>query len=143
MNAKTTRRFRIENNNTRKGETTQANRNLHWEKHHLPTLGILLVEPGRKRTLNWSKKKRLLAKHTLYSSSSLTWKRPRGNRQFSHPVHTFSLVEKSHVTIKRKIRMCWTHGFPWELVETKWLTNASLSQFWPCSYIHGDVHNQD
>ena len=38
--------------------------------------------------------------------------------------HTFSLVEKAHVTIKRKIRMCWTHGLPWELVETKWLTNT-------------------
>ena len=69
---------------TRKGEATLANRNLNWEKHHLPTLGILLVEPDRKKTLNWSKKKCLLAKRTLYSSSSLTWKRPRGNRQFSH-----------------------------------------------------------
>ena len=69
---------------TRKVEATQANRNLNWEKHHLPTLGILLVEPDRKKTLNWSKKKRLLATRTLYSSSSLTWKRPRGNRQFSH-----------------------------------------------------------
>ena len=71
---------------TRKVETTQAKRNLNWEKHHLPTLRILLVEPaGRKKTLiNWSKKKRLLAKRRLYSSSSLTWKRPRGNRQFSH-----------------------------------------------------------
>ena len=68
----------------RKGEATQAFRNLNWEKHHLPTLGILLVEPDRKKTLNWSKKKRLLAKRMLYSSSSLTWKRPRGNRQFSH-----------------------------------------------------------
>ena len=69
----------------RKGEATQAKyRNLNWEKHHLPTLGILLVEPDRKKTLNWSKKKRLLVKRTLYSSSSLTWKRPRGNRQFSH-----------------------------------------------------------
>ena len=37
----------------RKGEATQAKyRNLNWEKHHLPTLGILLVEPGRKKTLN-------------------------------------------------------------------------------------------
>ena len=52
---------------TRKVETTQANRNLNWEKHHLPTLGILLV-----------------AKRTLYSSSSLTRKCPPGNRQFSH-----------------------------------------------------------
>ena len=69
---------------TRKVETTQANRNLNWEKTHLPTLGILLVEPGRKKTLNWSKKKRLLAKRRLNSSSSLTSKRPRGNRQFSH-----------------------------------------------------------
>ena len=46
--------------------------------------GILLVEPDRKKTLNWSKKKRLLVKTHAYSSSSLTWKRPRGNRQFSH-----------------------------------------------------------
>ena len=52
----------------RKGEATQAKyRNLNWEKHHLPTLGILLV-----------------AKRTLYSSSSLTRKCPPGNRQFSH-----------------------------------------------------------
>ena len=36
------------------------------------------------------------------------------NRHF----HTFPLVQKAHVTIKRKIRMCWTHGLPWKLVET-------------------------
>ena len=45
---------------TRKGEKTQANRNLNWAKHHLPKSGILIVEPGRKKSLNWSRKKRLL-----------------------------------------------------------------------------------
>ena len=49
----------------RKGETTLANRNLNWEKHHLPTLGILFIEPGRKTTLNWTKKNRLVKTHTL------------------------------------------------------------------------------
>ena len=44
--------------------------------------------------------------------------------------HTFSLVEKAHETIIRKIGMCWTQGLPWELVETKWLTNTE-----DCSYL--------
>ena len=99
VNTKTTWRFRIKTNEyqsviegdrfnlfryAKRGGNTGKYRNLNWGKHHLPTLGILLVEPDRKKTLNWSKKKRLLAKRMLYSSSSLTWKRPRGNRQFSH-----------------------------------------------------------
>ena len=37
---------------TRKGEKTQANRTLNREKHHLPMLGILIVEPGMKKSLN-------------------------------------------------------------------------------------------
>ena len=79
MNTKTTWRFRIKTNEYQsviKGDRSNLFRyakrggntgNLNWEKHHLPMLGI-----------------RLVAKRTLYSSSSLTWKRPRGNRQFSH-----------------------------------------------------------
>ena len=130
MNTKTTWRFRIKTNEYQsviegdrsnlfrnaKGEATQANRNLNWEKHHLPTLGILLVEPDRKKTLNWSKKKRL-----LWHESA---------RVETDNFQTFSSVEKAHVTIKRKIRMCWTDGLPWELVETKWLTNTE-----DCSYL--------
>ena len=97
MNTKTTWRFRIETKEyqsviegdrslfryAKRGDNTGKSK-LNWEKHHLPTLGILFVEPGRKKTGNWSKKKRLLVKTHAYSSSSLTWKRPRGNRQFSH-----------------------------------------------------------
>ena len=62
----------------------------------------------------------------LHSSSSSTWKCPRVE---SDNFHTFSLVAKAHVTIKRKIRMCWTHRLPWELVETKWLTNTHRGLF--------------
>ena len=94
---------------TRKGETTQANRNLNWEKHHLPTLGILIVEPGRKKSLieALTTNKKPFFQRTL----TVRLQRPWGNRQFS-------LVEKAHVMIKRKIRMCVTHGLPWELVKT-------------------------
>ena len=95
MNIKTTWRFRIETKEyqsvidrsllryTKRGDNTGKSK-LNREKHHLPTLGILFVEPGRKKTVNWSKKKRLLVKTHAYRSSSLTWKRPRGNRQFFH-----------------------------------------------------------
>ena len=70
---------------TRKGEKTQANRNLNWEKHHLPMSRILIVEPGRKKSLNWSIKKRLLLTHAWqFVFLASTWKRPRGIRQFSH-----------------------------------------------------------
>ena len=95
MNIKTTWRFRIETKEyqsvidrslfryAKRGDNTSKSK-LNWEKHHLPTLGILFVEPGRKKTVNWSKKKRFLVKTHAYCSSSLTWKRQRGNRQFSH-----------------------------------------------------------
>ena len=97
MNTKTTWRFRIETKEylsviegdrslfryAKRGDNTGKSK-LNWEKYHLPTLGILFVEPGRKKTGNWSKKKRLLVKTYAYCSSSLTWKRPRGNSQFSH-----------------------------------------------------------
>ena len=111
---------------TRKGEATLANRNLNWEKHHLPTLGILLVEPDRKKTLNWSKRSVFLqnARFTV----RLLWH--ESARVETDNFQTFSLVEKAHVTIKRKIRMCWSHGLPWELLETKWLTNTE-----DCSYL--------
>ena len=83
MNTKTTRRFRIKTNEYQ--SMIEGDRsNLFWYAKRGGNTGILLVEPDRKKTLNWSKKKCLLAKRTLYSSSSLTWKRPRGNRQFSH-----------------------------------------------------------
>ena len=107
---------------TQKGEKTQANRNLNWEKHHLPMSRILIVEPGRKKSLNWNIKKRLNARLTVLVL-----------RLESVPVesdnfHTFSLVEKAHVTIKGKTsiktRMCWTHGLPWEIMGTKWRTNS-------------------
>ena len=96
INIKTTWRFRIETKEyqsvidrslfryAKRGDNTGKSK-LNWEKHHLPTLGILFVEPGRKTTLNWSKKKRLLVKmHALQFVSSLTWKCPRGISQFSH-----------------------------------------------------------
>ena len=97
MNIKTTWRFRIETKEyqsviegdwssfryAKRGDNT-GKLKLNCEKHHLPTLGILFVETGRKKTGNWSKKKRLLVKMHAYSSSSLTWKRLHWNRQFSH-----------------------------------------------------------
>ena len=105
---------------TRKGEKMQENRNLNWEKHHLPMSGILIVEPGKKKSLNWNKKKRLL----LNARLAVRLLRLESARVESDIFRTFSLVEKAHVTIKRKIRMCWTHGLPWELVERKWRTNT-------------------
>ena len=46
---------------------------------------ILIVEPGRKKSLNWSIKKRLLLTHAWqFVFLASTWKRPRGIRQFSH-----------------------------------------------------------
>ena len=110
---------------TRKGEKTQANRNLNWEKHHLPMSGILIVEPGRKKSLNWSKKNRFVSNARL----AVRLLRLESVRVESDNFPTFSLVEKAHVKIKRKIRMCLTHGLPWELVETKWWTNTE-----DCSY---------
>ena len=49
----------------------------------------------------------------LYSPSSLTWKCPRGISQFSH----LFIGWKGPCDDKN-------HGLPWELVETKWLTNT-------------------
>ena len=83
MNTKTTWRFRIKTNEYQSVIEGDRSNLFRYAKRRGNT-GILLVEPDRKKTLNWSKRKRLLAKRTLYSSSSLTWKRPRGNRQFSH-----------------------------------------------------------
>ena len=45
-------------------------------------------------------------------------------------LHTFPLVQKAHVTIKRKIRMCWTHGLPWKLVETANMADKRGELFW-------------
>ena len=104
---------------TQKEEKTQANRNLNWEKHHLPMLGILIFEPGMKKSLNWSKKNRLLS-NARFAVRLLRLERARVE---SDNFPTFSLVEKA-LTIKSKIRMCWIHGLPWELVETKWRTNT-------------------
>ena len=105
---------------TQKGEKTQANRNLNWEKHHLPMSRILIVEPGRKKSLNWSIKKRLL----LNARLTVCLLRLESARVESDNFHTVSLFEKAHVTIKRKTHMCWTHGLNWKLVETKWRTNS-------------------
>ena len=154
MNIKTTWRFRIETKEyqsviegdrslfryAKRGDNTGKSK-LNWEKHHLPTLGILFVEPGRKKTGNWSKKKRLLVKTHAYSSSSLTWKRPRGNRQFSHLFVGWKgprddKTQNTHVLNSRASlgtsgnKMADKHPprtFP--------RTAGSVSQFWPCSYI--------
>ena len=108
---------------TQKGEKTQSNWNINWEIHHLPMSGILIVKPGRKKSLNTSiidvKRKRLL----LNACFTVRPLRLESARLESDNFHTFSLVAKAHMTIKRKIRMCWTHRFLWELVETKWRTN--------------------
>ena len=103
-----------------KGEKTQANWNFNQEVSHLPMSGILIVKPGRKKSLNWSKRKRLLL-NTCFTVRLLWLEIARVE---SDNFHTFSLVAKAHVTIKHKIRMCWTHRLPWELVETKWRTNT-------------------
>ena len=106
---------------TQIGEKTQANWNFNWEIHHLPMSGILvIVKPGRRKSLNWSKWKRLLLNACF--TVRLLWL--ESARVESNNFHTFSLVAKAHVMIKRKIRMCWTHRLPWELVETKWRTNT-------------------
>ena len=80
---------------TRKGEKTLANQNLNWEKHHLPMSRILVVEPGTKKSLNWSIKKRLLLNAHL--TIRLLWL--ESARVDSDNFHTFSSVEKAHMTI--------------------------------------------
>ena len=67
-----------------KGEKTQANWNFNQEVSHLPMSGILIVKPGRKKSLNWKVFKSSSFKRMLHSSSSSTWNCPRGIRQFSH-----------------------------------------------------------
>ena len=125
MNTKTTWRFRIKTNEYQ--SMIEGDRsNLFRNAKRGGNTGILLVEPDRKKTLNWSKKKCLL-QNALFTVR-LLWH--ESARVETGNFHTFSLVEKAHVTIKRKIRMCWTHGLPWELLETKWLTNTE-----DCSYL--------
>ena len=68
--------------------TCSANRNLNWEKHHLPMSRILIVEPGRKKSLNWSIKKRFNARLTV-----LLLLRLKSARVESDNFHPFSLVE--------------------------------------------------
>ena len=52
--------------------------------------------------------------------------RMKRNRHF----HTFPLVQKAHVTIKRKTRMCWTHGLTWKLGETANMADKCGELFW-------------
>ena len=59
---------------TRKGEKTQANRNLNnWAKHHLPKSRILIVEPRRKVFKLKLRKKRLLLKARLAVCQLHAW----------------------------------------------------------------------
>ena len=110
----------------RKREKTQANRNLiKLGETSLTDVRNTYCWTWQEKSLNWSNKKRLL----LNARFTVHFVRLESARVESDNVHTFSLVEKAPVTVKCKIPMCWTHGLPWELVETKWQTNIK-----DCSY---------
>ena len=68
---------------TQRGDNTGKSK-LKLRKHHLPTLGILLVEPGRKKTLKIEVKRLVALERSRVETDNF---------------YTFSLVEKAHVTI--------------------------------------------
>ena len=129
---------------TRKGEKTLITKSkLKLRETSLTDVRNTYCWTWQEKSLNWSNKKHLL----LNACFTVHFIRLESTRVKSDNVHTFSLVEKAPVMIKSKIPMCWTHGLPWELVETKIMADKhqglqlafhSFDQFYS-----GVVYNQE